>query len=62
MKTFSIIGQVSVDRFLQFFHVFEIINLTMKKAQRIGGHHACLGDIAQNIAKMFFLLIFLGVS
>ena len=29
--------------------------------KKLGGHHACLGDIARNIAKMgVFLLIFCG--
>ena len=30
IKTFSIIFQASVDRFLLFFQAFEIINLSMK--------------------------------
>ena len=37
IKTFSIIFQVSVDKFLSFFHVFEIINLSVKCVKNIRG-------------------------
>ena len=37
IKTSPIIFQVSVDRFFKFLQVFEIINLSMKWAKKIGG-------------------------
>ena len=49
---FNFIVFSNTQNFLFFFWTVSCIVITQSGRKKLGGHHACLGDIMQNIAKI----------